>query len=678
MSNQFSEEHVFGDDLNEEEMKAYYKELQKSGEQLYFNGINGATGEYDVPPMTGEALASIITGGSPPENLDELGLKQAAPYPIKPPNDPTRLDQAGWAVIFPAKTDPAIKKALGELLELREEQAGDRFKIYEGSKGYRPGEKKTDFFKRHKIGGGPADPEQMPYYVLIVASPAEIPYEFQYQLDVMRGVGRIHFDTPQDYANYAHNVTQAETGQVKLSRQASFFGVANPDDQATQLSSKYLVRPLYQKLQAQQPFTRWVEEGDVRRKQQLDWQFETLLAEQATKAQLGRLLGGDQTPALLFTASHGMGFPLNDSRQLPHQGALLCQDWPGPNQWRGSIEQDFYFAGDDLTSDANLLGLITLHFACFSAGTSRVDQFAKQAFKDERAVIAPHNFIGALPKSLLSHGALAVIGHVERAWGYSFLSPGAGAQTGVFEGALHQLLSGDPVGWITENMNMRYADLATNLSAVLEELDYDPNYINPYDLAQMWTANNDARSYVVIGDPAARIPFALPDESPVERPPIEIVTFRPPDTTTTLEPAPFPAAEGVDVTTVEYGLFDSSALKETKERLSNSIREFAQKLGRVLEKAVDDATSLEVCTYVSDDMTQVTRDFTKTADLRAFTCIKIDGDTMVCVPKRKGEIDESLWAIHVDMVQQAQANRTEMIKTAVSAATGLLDALKVL
>jgi len=129
---------------------------------------------------------------------------------------------------------------------------------------------------------------------------------------------------------------------------------------------------------------------------------------------------------------------------------------------------------------------------------------------------------------------------------------------------------------------------------------------------------------------------------------------------------------------VDYGLLDAAGLKEAGARLSNSIQEFAQKLGRVLEKAVDDATTLEVSTYVSDDMTRVARDFEKTADLRAFTRIKIDGDTLVCVPERKGEVDEALWAIHVDMVQQAQANRAEMIKTAVSAATGLLDVLKVL
>ena len=38
--------------------------------------------------------------------------------------------------------------------------------------------------------------------------------------------------------------------------------------------------------------------------------------ENAQKAQLARNLGGDQTPALFFGASHGMGFPLGDSRHF--------------------------------------------------------------------------------------------------------------------------------------------------------------------------------------------------------------------------------------------------------------------------------------------------------------------------------------------------------------------------
>jgi hypothetical protein len=90
-------------------------------------------------------------------------------------------------------------------------------------------------------------------------------------------------------------------------------------------------------------------------------------------------------------------------RRLPHQGALLCQDWPGRDVWgRRPIGQDLYFAGDDLASDANLLGLRAFLCACYGAGTPQLDEFSKQAFK-EQMPIASHSFVANLPKKLLGN-----------------------------------------------------------------------------------------------------------------------------------------------------------------------------------------------------------------------------------------------------------------------------------
>ena len=129
--------------------------------------------------------------------------------------DPTNLAQTGWGVVFPSSSDPAVAAALQPLLDLRREQVGTDlahgFRIFAGADGVRPGESKTKFLARHGVGFGPADPERMPYYLLLVADPEAIPYRFQYELDVTYAVGRIHFDTVEGYANYARSVVEAET-----------------------------------------------------------------------------------------------------------------------------------------------------------------------------------------------------------------------------------------------------------------------------------------------------------------------------------------------------------------------------------------------------------------------------------------------------------------------------------
>ena len=152
-------------------------------------------------------------------------------------------------------------------------------------------------------------------------------------------------------------------------------------------------------------------------------------------------------------------------------------------------------------------------FACYGAGTPKHDEFAYQSGDPRsRKSIAPHDFVASLPQRLLGHpggGSLAFIGHVDRAWGYSYTWPGARnkSQTAAFESVLLRLLQGLPVGYALEYFNERYAELSTVLTQQLQEIDNGLD-CDPYELAAMWTANNDSRGYVVLGDPAARLCFA--------------------------------------------------------------------------------------------------------------------------------------------------------------------------
>jgi hypothetical protein len=220
------------------------------------------------------------------------------------------------------------------------------------------------------------------------------------------------------------------------------------------------------------------------------------------------LLSGSPS-ALLFTASHGLYFPPGDARHPSDLGALLCADWPGPNH--GGIEPTWSFRAVDVPATADLRGTIAIHFACYSAGTPRDTDFPHQ---DQLTVgpLAERPVVSALPRAFLSNGALAVIGHVDRAWTTSFLTERDQPQVQAFQGLMNQLMTGNRVGFAMEVMNLRYAALATQLTAHMTPL---MNHTTLTDdelsrTAELWTGHNDARGYIVLGDPAVKIQPRLP------------------------------------------------------------------------------------------------------------------------------------------------------------------------
>lgn len=529
---------------------------------LVFNGIDAASGRYLTPPMTAQRLLEEATG-EPLDDGHTADISGVGGAHLGVSEDPRLLDRVGWAVIT-AEHDPGAADALlrlKPLLDLRRDAAGDLYREFR----YKVGESKSRFLARNGKGAGPVTPEKVPYYLLIVGSPELIPFSFQYALDVQYAVGRIDLPTPQAYANYAASVVAAETGGVRRSRSVAFWGVAR--DPATEISARHLVQPL----------VKWMGDNAA------GWTTQTALGDGATRERLRGWLGGPETPAFLFAASHGLTFPADHPDQRRRQGALLCADWPGPEGWSQPLPREFYLCADDVAGDAQLAGLIAFCFACYGAGTPSEDDF-DQLRLNKFTQLAPQPFVAALPTQLLSHpngGALAAVGHVDRTWGYSFLTGDNRRETEVFTSMMDWLLQGYPVGAALEFFGARYAELGNELLPELRKVQEFGKAVDAAEFVGQLTAHMDARSYVVVGDPAVRL--AVGEEAASPGLPLTLAS-QPATTPAAADP---PASPSTPAALADQLAAAGQALAEAERLRSQAMETLLAELQRIVQALRD-------------------------------------------------------------------------------------------
>lgn len=468
-------------------------------ELLSFNGINGATGEYLFPAMTVNGLAKLALG----QALDADDQKYISFLTDKAQEhfgvigaEPSLVKEAGWGIVISATMEnrDAILAALEPLLEYRREQVGqERFKrlSYIKDKDFSP----ISWLARHKVSASAVEPEKIPYYLLLVGSPQDISFRFQFTLDVQYAVGRVYFDTVAEYAVYAKQLVAREQAKSQVAKQAVLFGVKHDFDTATEYSIKYFIEPLQRAL-----LERYSTPNG-------SWTINSLKEAQASKSALITVLKQAEPPAFVLTASHGIAFPDNDINQQD-QGALICSDWQ-PSQWMPpkAIPPECYFSANDLNQDFNLKGMILCLFACYSGGVPTRDSFHTST-EQAAQVISTSDFLSRLPRQLLLAGASAVIAHVDRALAASFIGHLNTDNTSVFNGLIEGLFKGLPVGYAMRYLNDYYATMESEMSLISDQIKTDPFAAESYtagQIASFYSRKVDARNYILIGDPAAHL-----------------------------------------------------------------------------------------------------------------------------------------------------------------------------
>lgn len=435
-------------------------------------------------------------------------------YSVDDPND---LTQAGWGIIFASDADPAIKAQLQPLIDLRSRQVQDPklFKILDGptNGGVLPFQTADSWAQQRGVSlTAPVDPYQggVPFYLLIVGSPDRIPFEFQALLKMQWAVGRLAFDDIEDYGRYAQAVAQYEdpTYRPFQRKNAAVWVTRNYGDIATAMLSGAVCGDFLATTNAlgSRP----------------GFNLDAFANEKATKAQLAEILRGNLpggAPAVFFTGSHGCDYTGSDAAtQRRCQGALVTQEWM-PGTSAGTSNQ---FSGEDVPTDARVQGAIAFLFACYSGGCPTTDSYYRKA-DGSPISLAPAPMIASLPQALLRLGALAVIGHVDMAFPYAFQDVNGTPQMQAVRTPLELLLRGKRAGLAADSLSILWSSLSAQLGVALGNspasataaqaapaagTSAPPASATSPAIPRLTIARDDARNYILLGDPAVRLRVA--------------------------------------------------------------------------------------------------------------------------------------------------------------------------
>jgi Helix-turn-helix domain len=445
-----------------------------------------------------------------------------------PGKDPNDLAAQRWGVVVPGGPDgKELLDAVAPLLCLREQEQGAPVKIYRVAPdmdAVSASQFRDDVYRAEDVPD-----HERPRYLLILGDLDRISLDLQQVLASSALVGRLAFSSPMGevdldaYRAYASKVVRwAERPSAEEMPDARFF-TAQDGTPATSMASAALVRP------------------SLAEAEQLRGSGKLLAASVSEPGSslddLLRAAAGSR-PAVLLSVSHGLGAPRGGwkgrsvERQRSLQGALAG-------------------GGRDMLSAAELAGKRFLPggmwfcLACFGAGTpagsvyypwlsALAKEGAYQGRLDSVLKSLPSAgqspFIAALPQAALAspEGPLAVLGHADLAWTYAFASvknPALSYWRRIFS-VIAELVDGSRAGVALDALMRFYRDATTDLHHRYQDQSdarawNRPDPTDPTELAHLWMLSHDLRGYILLGDPAARLPLKRhappPEAAPAPR-----------------------------------------------------------------------------------------------------------------------------------------------------------------
>jgi hypothetical protein len=440
------------------------------------------------------AAASMVWGAT---SEFAAAPANALAAPIVDLND-WRSEKVGWGVVLPdnAQMSDAHKaraldapQCIRDLLLARNEAPVFRYSadIPSGSlrRYFVDGRQAADLNLQGARGMGTF---AVPHYLLIVASPADIPWKVQYRLQTECFVGRLDL-APQGLEHYVDALIHEWPGAPRDVRQPVIWAVDHGYPDITRLMRKGISDRLYEAFR-----------GDA----EIDSAEAYYTDDQATQEALLLALSA-RSPAFVATSSHGATFPLDDSPTMKAQlGVLVDRD-----QALANVGQ--------FASGWDPRGTIFYAHACCSAGCDDKSQFEDLVGADTTIgrIFTAVSRLGAttapLPKALLGADRPlgAFIGHVEPTFDWSLRDTSTGQLMtqpiiGALYGQLH-LASRPTVGRAMNEYFKSVAGLLFDHSearqGIIEHRKGAPDIARRSKLIAL-----DRLSMVILGDPTVRLP----------------------------------------------------------------------------------------------------------------------------------------------------------------------------
>ena len=494
-------------------------------------------------PRTGEPL---FPGGVPREDALQAAqpLAEGPPETRVPPSkepgddtladygaDPGELDRQRWGLVVPrGERGTALLDAVKDLRLKREQDQRAPVEVYEVSSGM-TAEATDNWIRTEYIQKVDNVLARLPRLLLILGGPEEVSWAMQQQLSAVAMVGRLAFHDRQGrpdiagYEAYVRKVLRWESDWDRRDPLVLLYGVPDGSEAMT-VATAHLLQP-------NRALLKQAGDGLCTEAIGLDDDTRAMTTRQANALldeERARMLEAAAREAtVLFSASHGVGQATwaSAAEQRATQGALAT----GKSR----------LAGADVAERPFLPGGVWFFFACYSAGTpeeSLYERWVAELHGLGRFLDAPEAmlvgapvdrvpFVAALPEAALRNegGPLGVIGHVDLALSFSFHKRDYAAREETYSATpsrfadmLRSLVMGRRVGVAFEGLAREGRTLDAALRSRHERPEAPPEGLSEAEradwnkqrsasLAALWLETQELRSFVLLGDPAARLPL---------------------------------------------------------------------------------------------------------------------------------------------------------------------------